>query len=133
MKCLSSVLGLIASLIVAVVALVLILNFTNPTSIGSVGVLLVFVNIYLITSIATLLCVRLFQLFYREFHPMRKNSLSDEKAHAAKRRIIAVTAILNFIPILLVSMASIRQLNLISIFLLFAFEAVAVFYVWRRF
>lgn len=134
MKRLFSSFALVTSLCLAIILLILLLNFTNPTSLGSLGVLLVFVNIYLITFLASLLVVRLAVSFHRIIRPpVSKNALRDTKANASRRKATAVVAVLNFMPIFFISMASIAQLSFLSILLLLVFEIIVVFYISRRF
>ena len=124
---------LLVGLLVSVAALVLLLNITNPTSAGSIGVLLVFANIYLVTFFASMAIVSFSRIVYAAVRMPKKNALSAEKQRAFRRKVVSVVVVLNFAPIFLISMNSIGQLNFISVVLFFAIEAVAIFYVLRRF
>jgi len=119
-------------LVAAVVGLLLFLNLTNPSSVGPLGILLVFVLIYAATFLALLLVVRLLAVIICAIRPVRETAVGQEKSRILQKRITFGVAALSFVPIFLISLNSIGQLKFVDVILIVAIEAVAMFYISRR-
>lgn len=105
--------------IIGLAALILMLNFTSPTEIGPLGVLLFFTTVYIVfVGIATLLM----QSFFR-FALGKKQLYHKDYLYAA---------ILAFGPIMFMMARSFGAINLWTISLIIFFLFLAEFLVYKR-
>jgi len=118
--------------IVSVSGLFIMLNLTSPFKSGSLGILIVFGLIYLLTLSVLLILERLAGVIYRLMRPSRKKPLNENTTKLLNRRVNLIVMAVSFVPIFVISMNSIGQLNLIDIALIIIIEAVLIFYILRR-
>ncbi|MBQ3445533.1 hypothetical protein IJQ51_00545 [Candidatus Saccharibacteria bacterium] len=105
--------------IIGLAVLMLMLNFTSPTEIGPVGVLLFFTTLYVfIFGILTLAM----QAFF--YFTMKKPALSHKE--------YLYSAVLAFGPIMLLMARSFGAINLWTIVLIILFLSLAEFLVYKR-
>lgn len=113
------------------VALFTVLQLTTPASVHPVGLLGIFILIYiLITVVATLglyAGIRLFQQFTISVF----GRASIKNAPSIQRAYLYGT-ILAFAPVILIGMRSVGSFGFVDISLVVAFELIACFYIWRR-
>lgn len=128
-----SALGLLA----VISGLTFFLNFTDPISAGSIGVLSVFVLVYLATFFAGILTGRAIRIVY---FALRATGESAKDVPARKssrggigRRALLIIGLLSFVPVFLISINSIGQISFLNIMFIVAIEAIAIFYISRRF
>jgi len=122
----------LASLILLVICLVLLLNLTNPSSAGPLGILVIFGVIYGIGFSLLLLLIGLLEVIYRAIRPPAETVVGQEKSSATEKRLTLVAAALSFVPIFLISLNSIGQLDFKDVALIIIIEALAIFYIVRR-
>ncbi len=105
--------------IVGLAVLILMLEFTSPTELGPLGVLLFFTTVYLASfSLVTLLMLGFMSLAFKKKKFYRKNYLS--------------AAILAFCPIMLLMARSFGAVNIWTIGLIIVFISLAEFLVIKR-
>ena len=132
MKRYLSLVALLAGLVLASVGLLLFLNLATPSSAGPLGILLVFILIYIISFSLLMLLIRLLMVIYRAIRPRKETVVGKEKSRINKKRFTLIAAVLSLVPIFLISLNSIGQLNFVDMVLIIAIEAVAIFYIMRR-
>ena len=105
--------------IAGLAALLLMLEFTSPTDIGPLGVLLFFTTLYLVSfGVTTLIMQSFFRLAFKKDTLHSKNYLCS--------------AILAFAPIMLLMARSFGAINLWTIGLIILFIFLAEFLVAKR-
>lgn len=118
--------------IASLAALFYLWNTTNPVSIGPLGILAVFVLLYIFWASLFFIVLHLgFVLFKRTFvfkFLMRRRE--GRPFHWQLAYYIA--SIVAFIPVLLIAMQSVNQLTFRDVALVFLFVSLAVFYVVKR-
>ena len=123
---------LLLGLALVSVGLLLFLNLTNPSSVGPLGILVMFVLIYLASFLALLLIMRLLGVVYQAIHARNETVVSKEKSRVVGKQLTLIAGALSLVPIFLISLNSIGQLNFVDVVLIIAIEAVAIFYIMRR-
>jgi hypothetical protein len=121
-----------AILVLSVIGLVLILNLTNPLSAGPFGILVMFGLVYSVSFSLLLLLIRLLEIIYRAIRPLSDNVGNREKTTTTRKRLTLAVACLSFVPIFIISLNSIGQLNFWDVVLIVAIETLAIFYISRR-
>ncbi len=107
-------------------------NATNPGTVGPLGILFVFVLLYLFWASTFFIVLHLgFSLFrktslFRIFMTKRENKPFNWKVSYYIASIIA------FMPVLLLAMQSVNQLTIRDVLLVVLFTGLAIFYVSRR-
>ena len=104
--------------LVAVIVILAMINFTTPTSVGPLGVLVFFVMIYVVLYGITNLIVGLF---------MRANG---KKVNLRKGRYLS--AMISFGPIMLLLVQSFGSLNLVTAAMVVVFVGLGCFVINKR-
>jgi len=118
--------------VVSVVLLVYTWNTTNPTTTGPLGILVVFVLLYLFWLSL------FFAVLHLGFVAMQKTGLfkiimKRREGRPFKHGLAYyIASIVAFMPVLLLAMQSVNQLTLRDFILVFLFVVLAVFYVVKR-
>lgn len=114
--------------IVMLVAVTFALNATNPTAIGPAGILAVFVCIYIF-----FLCV--FYLSLALLYRLRSGLLSARsiEERVSDTKLYYFATVLALAPVIYLGMRSIGSISILEIALLFLFEALACFFIYRRY
>lgn len=114
-----------------IAALVVLLNSTDPGSIGPGGILLVFIVIYIffLSSFFVLLHAgsRVIQAMIH-----RRRDIDPRSWRIGVRKSYYIASVLAFIPVFLLAMQSIGQLQLRDLALISLFELIAIFYIVKR-
>lgn len=124
--------GIYLTPIVSLLMLFYIWNTTNPGTVGPLGILFVFVLLYLFWASIFFIILHLgFSLFrksnlFRVFMSRRENKPFNWK------KSYYIASIIAFMPVLLLAMQSINQLTIRDILLAVGFTGLAIFYVLRR-
>lgn len=124
--------GIYLTPLVSVFLLLYIWNTTNPGTAGPLGILSVFVLLYLFWASIFFILLHLgFGLFkktnlFRFFMSRRESKPFDWKLSYYIASIVA------FMPVLLLAMQSVNQLSIGDILLVTLFTGLAIFYVIRR-
>ena len=105
--------------IIGLAALIFILNFISPTTVGPVGVLLFFTTLYVVSFGITTILMQIFMRF-----AFKKESLASKD--------YLYSAVLGFAPIMLLMARSFGAINLWTIGLIATFLALAEFLVYKR-
>jgi len=127
-----SLIMILAALLLAAVGLVLATNLTNPSGAGPLGILVVFVLIYVCTLALLLLLVRLIEIVYRLLRPASMTVVKEDKLRHWRRRSTLIVAAISFVPIFLISLNSIGSLGLRDIALIVVIEVLLIFYIVKR-
>lgn len=123
MHMLSKILSL--SALAAFVLLSALLQVTSPSTIHPAGILLVYVLLYvLILCVLTLFLVGISKLFV---------SARWIKLHMPTTKAYYYASVLALAPVVLLAMRSIGKLSMYEVLLIIFFEAIAIFYVSRRY
>ena len=118
--------------LVSILLLFYLWNATNPGTVGPLGILFVFILLYLFWASTFFIVLHLgFTLFkksslFRVFMNKRENKPFNWKMSYYIASIIA------FMPVLLLAMQSVNQLTIRDILLVVLFTGLAIFYVIRR-
>lgn len=124
--------GIYLTPIVSLLMLFYIWNTTNPGTVGPLGILFVFILLYLFWASVFFIILHLgFSLFRKSslFHALL--SRRDNKPFNWKLSYY-VASIIAFMPVLLLAMQSVNQLTIGDVLLVFGFTGLAIFYVLRR-
>lgn len=119
-------------IIVSAVGLFLMLNMTNPTESGPLGMLVLMVLIYSLTFGIVLLGAMLVLFIIRLIIPAKTTTTAEARRYWRLRKTIAICAVLAATPMLVISLNSIGQLRFVDVLLIFATELVAVFYISKK-
>ncbi len=104
-------------------ALILVLNQTNPLDVGPAGILLVFGLAYVFISSALYLLLTLIMMALAYFVTIQVRS---------KRKVYYLASIIAFLPVFLLALNSIGQLALKDLVLVVCLVGIACFYVMKR-
>ena len=121
-----------SALLLSVVGLALVTNLTSPLSAGPLGILVTFILIYICTLSILLLLVRLAETVYRLLRLSSATTVKKDKIRRLRRRLTFIMIALSFVPIFLISLNSIGQLEFKGIALIIVIEALLIFYIIRR-
>lgn len=117
--------------IVAFGLLLYIWNTTNPATVGPVGILFVFILLYVFW--VSLLFIILHVLTVLLDHEAVRSITGNKSGKLLKNhQSYYVASILAFIPVLLLAMQSVNQLTPRDILLVVLFVALAIFYITKR-
>lgn len=111
----------------SVLLLLCIWNFTNPKDIGPLGVLLVFLILYIFWLSIIFLILRSGLIVFKRIyaHSKHQRRLSEKRAYY-------VASVIAFLPVLLLGLHSVGQLELKDIVLAILFVSLTVFYVLKK-
>jgi hypothetical protein len=112
-----------AASLLSFIALVLLLNRTNPLDVGPAGILLVFGLAYIF--VASVLCLALVLVLAVLAGFVKVNM-------GAGKRLYYAVSILAFAPVFLLALNSIGQLELRDLVLVVVFVSVTCFYIVKR-
>jgi hypothetical protein len=99
-------------------ALVVLMNFFNPSDVGPNGLLLFFILLYVLCFVVVILLLKVYRLVFRQ------------KIHSIK--LLYLASIIAFAPVMLLALNTLNQLEALDIALVVVFETLALFYVIRR-
>ncbi|MDR0957447.1 MAG: hypothetical protein LBM09_02635 [Candidatus Nomurabacteria bacterium] len=123
----------LAGLIVSALGLFLMLNLTSPFKAGSFGILVVFALVYIMTFSVAIFLQRFLKVVYRLIIPARKTATNNEYIEAlSQRRVNLIIATLSFVPIFILSMNSIGQINIFDVVLITIIEGLVIFWIMRK-
>jgi hypothetical protein len=94
------------------------MNFFNPLDIGPYGLLSFFVATYIVIAAMFILVVKGAVFFFDQ---------------SVKQWHVYSAAIAAFAPIMLLALSTLGQLKITDFVLVLLFEAIAIFYIFRRF
>lgn len=124
--------GMVAGIgTVALIAAFLFLQLTTPQSVGPLGVLAFFILVYITCACAVFVLLETAFVALKKYLPPGKLLLNIE--NTPKVKIYYYSSVLALAPVILLGMQSIGSVRLVDIGLLTAFEALACFYISRRF
>jgi hypothetical protein len=107
--------------------LLLLWNLTNPVEIGPTGVFAVFVLLYIFWLGVAFAIVRLATYCFKKVY---KKSVESKRFDGRVAYYIA--SVMAFIPVLIMAMQSVGQLELRDVLLVIIFASLAVFYILKR-
>ena len=121
------------TLILSIVLLALILNITNPSDIGAIGILFVLVLVYALFFSLFIIASHIVWVIVDFLRAGKKNSVVN-KARTMRRQKLSnyISAILAFAPLFIISLNSLGQIRIWDVLLIVLFEALAIFYVHKR-
>lgn len=116
-------------MIVGVVGLALLLQLTTPATIHPVGILGVFICIYLLV-----LGVLTFFVFWGSRLYARGLSAMTSKRYQAARLVTAYqySTVISLAPVMLLAMRTVGGVEVSDILFVILFVSLACFYIWRR-
>ena len=109
---------LAAAAVIGLGLIICLMNFFNPLDIGPYGLLSFFVATYVVIA-ATFILITKGAIFFLD--------------KAVKQWHVYSAAIAAFAPIMLLALSTLGQLRLTDFVLVLLFEAIAIFYIFRRF
>lgn len=116
---------------VALMAALLMLQFTSPQSAGPFGVLAFFILLYIFCAVVTYtLLVAVVELITKH-SPVGRWQLAAERVSRAK--LYYYSSFVGLFPIILLGMRTIGGIKLTDVFLLLLFQIIGCFYIHRRF
>lgn len=116
---------------VSATTLFVVMQLTTPASIHPVGLLGVFVLIYVVfTTVVTLGLYIGSRIFVRLASGVA--GTARLRGEFSIRRAYLYGTILAFAPVVIIGMRSVGSLSVVDVLLVAMFELVACFYIWRR-
>lgn len=116
----------------SLVVLFYIWNTTNPGLIGPLGILLVFVLLYLFWASIFFAIIHVGFVFFKKTNLFRV-FITKSEGHSFNWKLsYYIASIIAFAPVLLLAMQSVNQLSIRDILLVLLFTGLAIFYVTRR-
>lgn len=115
----------------ALVLAFLLVSLTTPSMVGPFGVLAVFILAYISLVSFIYLLLSFLVRVGRRVLPAGKTKLVAEGM--ANTKLYYFSSVLALAPVILVGMRSVGEIRLFDVSLLIAFEALAIFYISRRF
>lgn len=109
--------------IASFIALVFLLNKTNPLDVGPAGILLVFALVYIFVASALYLLLTILMMILAYFVTITIRS---------KKRVYYLASILALAPVFLLALNSIGQLQVKDFVLVLCLVGIACFYVVKR-
>lgn len=113
--------------VASVLLLLCIWNFTNPKNVGPLGVLAVFLILYIFWLSVIFLILRSGLIIFKRIY-----ARSRHQRRLSEKRAYYVASIVAFLPVLLLGLHSVGQLELRDIALAVLFVGLAVFYALKR-
>lgn len=117
--------------VLCAIGLFLLFQLTNPLSVGPVGILAVFFLLYLFFASCFFILLHVGVGILASLIN-RQRSVEQRTWRIGVRRAYYVASILAFIPVLVLAMNSLGQLQIRDILLVVALTGIAVFYVIKR-
>ena len=114
------------------IALFFVLNMTNPSDNGPAGILLVLGLIYLSYCFIVLMTMIIRYVWGLVRPSQAITTTSDSKARRSQTKVLAVCGVLAMMPLIIISLNSIKRIELTDVVLTTITEAVAVFYIVKR-
>ena len=113
--------------VASILLLLYIWNVTNPSDAGPFGVLIVFLTLYIFCLSIIFLALRSGLIIFKRIYAHSKH-----QRHLSERRAYYVASIIAFLPVLLLGLHSVGQLELRDAALAVLLVGLAVFYVMKR-
>lgn len=123
---------LLISPLLSAALLMIVLFSTDPVAIGPVGILGVFVLVYIFTLSLLFVLLRFGIGWFRRLTRSTKDNFRPAVRRVGVRKSYYIASILAFVPVLFLAMQSFAQLRLSDIILVGIFVGIAVFYVIKR-
>jgi hypothetical protein len=120
------------ALALSAVGVFLLINITNPLEASSLGILTVFVLLYLMTVASLVLISRLILAITHALRPPGNTPVQVDRLEKRSKRIDWIAVALGFVPVFILSLNSIGQLNFTDIVLIVVIEVIAVFYIIKK-
>ena len=112
-----------AALVISFVLLILMWHLTTPTSGGPLGILFVFILVYILFTSLILVLTGFWTIFSRNI--LGRPGMID-------RRRYYVSSVLGFLPVLYLTLLSMGGATIWGVLLVFLFIILMLFYVLRR-
>ena len=123
----------ISGLVLAAAGLFFVLHYTNPTTAGPLGVLIVFATAFLFSFVVIYTTISIIEAIYCSIASSRKkDNERNTRTNVINKRTAYISIALSFAPLFLLSLNSIGQLQIRDIFLILLIEVVAIFYIVKR-
>lgn len=118
--------------VLSLIVLFYIWNTTNPGLVGPLGILLVFVLLYLFWASIFFAILHIGFAIFKKTNLFRIFMTKREDHPFNWRLSYYVASIIAFAPVLLLAMQSVNQLSIRDVLLVLLFSGLAIFYVTRR-
>ena len=112
--------------------LVAVLMTTNPLSIGPVGIMGVFVLVYLFSLSMTFVVLHFGIYWLSRLMISKRDTLGQHEWRVGARKAYYIACVVAFVPVLFLAMRSFAELKVSDILLVGFFVAIAVFYIVKR-
>jgi hypothetical protein len=109
-----------------------ILISTSPLDLGPQGMLLAYGTFYLLFFTTALLCIRLWRGLRRRLQPDREVRPIPVTHRYSTGTHVMLAALFALGLLIMLALRSIGQLDIVSLLLVVAFEAIACFYILKR-
>ncbi|HMR72912.1 MAG TPA: hypothetical protein PKD68_02790 [Candidatus Saccharibacteria bacterium] len=109
-----------------------VLVTTDPLNIGPVGIMGVFVLVYLFSLSLTFVVLHFGIYWVSRLVILKRDTLGQREWRVGARKAYYVASVIAFVPVLFLAMQSFAELRVSDILLVGAFVAIAVFYIVKR-
>lgn len=120
----------VATGVVSLISIAVILHTTNPTGVGPVGVLALFLCVYIVATAMFYGGILGLKAILLRFHRGVKRVNLEEISHV---KIYYYASVAGLVPVILLGAQSIGGVSAWDVVLLFLFVGLSWFYVYKRF
>lgn len=124
--------GIYFTPLISLLLLFYIWNTTNPGTVGPLGILFVFILLYLFWASVFFILLHLTFAIFRKTNLFRIFMTRRENKPFNWKLSYYVASIIAFMPVLLLAMQSVNQLTIRDVLLVLGFTGLAIFYILRR-
>lgn len=116
---------------VSLVVVVGLLHLTTPSAVGPLGVLALFICVYMVCVVATYFFLVMITALMRRLAGV--GALKTTLAVLPRLKLYYYASVLGLVPVILLGMQSVGGVRLVDMALVLLFEGLALFYVQKRF
>ncbi len=124
--------GIYLTPLISLLLLFYVWNTTNPGTVGPLGILFVFILLYLFWASIFFILLHLGFAIFRKSNLFRIFMSRRENKPFNWKLSYYVASIIAFMPVLLLAMQSVNQLTIRDVLLVLGFTGLAIFYILRR-
>lgn len=112
--------------------LITVLMTTSPLDIGPVGIMGVFVLVYLFSLSVTFVVLHFGIYWISRLLIAKRNTAHQREWRVGARKAYYIASVVAFVPVLFLAMRSFAELKLSDVLLVGVFVTIAVFYIVKR-
>lgn len=109
-----------------------VMSWTNPLMLGPVGIMGVFVLIYVVFLTSLFVGLHFGISWISRLMIIKQDSTHRYQSHMGVRKAYYIASVVAFVPVLFLAMRSFAELRMTDVLLVAVFVVIAVFYIIKR-